>query len=187
MNALTKMNRGTIEELKRLVVGRRVGFTASAFDLPHAGHCYMLEESKRHLESKCKRYEKPFLLVLLQSDPSVDRPSKNKPIQSLEERYVQISANRHVDYVMIYNTEHDLLGLLKRLVGVAEVRFIGADWKDAEYTGKGLPFEIFWNDRSHGYSTSGLRARVWEAEDSRRAAPDISKISSSAGRARLSA
>lgn|GEM_PF-453862 len=156
------------EELRELTKGTKVGITASSFDLFHPGHMLMLKESTEHLQSLCGPKERPFLVVLLQSDPTLDRHDKNKPVQSLEERYIQIAGNRYVDYVALYDTEADLLELLTALQGIVHVRFIGTDWKDKEYTGKGLAFDIFWNNRSHGYSTTALRERVWKAEMQKR-------------------
>ncbi|MBX4215513.1 glycerol-3-phosphate cytidylyltransferase [Candidatus Parcubacteria bacterium] len=162
-----------LRELLELAKGRKVGVTASSFDLLHAGHSLMLKESWDHLVERCAKGEEPFLLVLLQSDPTLDRKDKNRPVQSLEERFIQISANRHVSYVMLYDTEADLFAILQALEGIVEVRFIGDDWKDKAYTGKGLSFEIFWNNRSHGYSTTALRERVWRAEEEKRRPPYV--------------
>ena len=102
------------------------------------------------------------LVVGLQIDPSVDRPDKNKPVQSVEERMVQLSACRHIDTVLCYNDEKDLIRLLKEVN--PDVRFIGVDWKDKEYTGKDLPIKVIFNTRDHGYSSSSLRKRIVEAE-----------------------
>src|ERR1700733_4963935 len=97
----------------------RVGFTCSAFDLCHAGHISMLQDAKRQCD---------YLIVGLQNDPSLDRPTKNKPIQSIVERYLQVSGVRYVDEVIPYNTEKDLEDLLQILP--IDVRILGEEYKD---------------------------------------------------------
>jgi len=129
------------------------GFTCGAFDLLHAGHAEMLEECKKVCD---------YLIVGLQSDPSIDRKTKNKPVQTLKERYRMLKSIKYVDEIVLYDTESDLVELLKKLP--IDVRIIGADWKGKEYTGKGLPIEIYFNTRNHSLSTSELRKRVYEAE-----------------------
>ena len=81
-----------------------VGFTCGAFDLCHAGHFLMFKECK----SLCD-----FLIVGLHSDPSIDRPSKNKPIQTIEERLIILNGIKYIDKVITYNTEKELLDTLK--------------------------------------------------------------------------
>jgi glycerol-3-phosphate cytidylyltransferase len=134
-----------------------VGFTCGAFDLLHAGHALMLQECKQHCD---------YLIVGLQTDPSIDRASKNSPVMSLEERKIMISSIKYVDEVIVYQTERELFTLLSQLNYEHKnfVRIIGADWKGKEYTGHELPIEVIFNSRSHSYSTSELRKRVWEAE-----------------------
>ena len=113
------------------------GFTCGAFDLLHAGHILMLQEAK----SVCD-----YLIVGLQTDPSLDRESKNSPVQSLEERRIQIEAVKYVDEVIIYETEKDLLALLKRLK--PDIRIIGADHEGKPFTGHELDIELFFNSRN---------------------------------------
>lgn len=132
------------------------GFTCGSFDLLHTGHALMLEEAKGH----CDR-----LIVGLQSDPTLDRPEKNKPIQTLEERLTMLNSIRWVDDIIIYNTEAELVRLLNTLR--PDVRIIGADWKGKQYTGFDLPIRVIFNTRDHGYSTSSLRSRVYRAEKDR--------------------
>lgn len=135
-----------------------IGFTCGSFDLLHAGHVLMLQEAR----AQCDR-----LVVGLQSDPTLDRPGKNKPVQTLEERQIILGAVRYVDEVVVYDTESDLHALLATLHqehGADLVRFIGADWKGRCYTGHDLPMRVVFNSRDHGYSTSELRARVATAE-----------------------
>lgn len=134
-----------------------VGFTCGAFDLFHAGHVLMLEEAKQHCD---------YLIVGLQSDPSIDRASKNKPVQSIVERQVQVKGCRHVDEVVIYDTEKDLVDLFKTLP--IDVRIIGSDYKDKEFTAKDYcidnNIQIVYNKRTHSFSTTDLRQRVFQAE-----------------------
>ena len=109
-----------------------IGFTCGSFDLLHAGHVLMLEECK----SVCD-----YLVVGLQTDPSLDRPRKNSPVQSLEERRIQLSAIRYVDEVLVYETEKDLV---KMLIEVQpDLRILGADWEGKDYTGCALPIECY--------------------------------------------
>ena len=125
------------------------GFTCGAFDLLHPGHILMLKEIKDQCD---------FLIVGLHSDPSSDRPEKNKPIETIEERLIRLEACKYVDEIVIYNTEDDLYKLLKELK--PDIRFIGADWKDKHFTGDDLPIKVVFNTRDHGYSSSSLRKRI---------------------------
>lgn len=129
------------------------GFTCGAFDLLHAGHILMLQEAK----SVCD-----YLIVGLQTDPSLDRESKNRPVQSLEERRIQIEAVKYVDEVIIYESEKDLLVLLKRIK--PDIRIIGADHKGKPFTGHELDIDLFFNSRNHSWSSSDLRRRIVEHE-----------------------
>jgi glycerol-3-phosphate cytidylyltransferase len=133
------------------------GFTCGAFDLLHAGHALMLEECRKYCD---------YLIVGLQVDPSIDRSDKNKPVQSLDERLVMIKAIRWVDEVIQYTTEQDLYDLLKELYQTnrVDLRIVGADWAGKKFTGHELPLDVIFNSRDHGYSTSELRRRVYEAE-----------------------
>ena len=128
----------------------RVGIVASCFDLFHAGHILMLIEAK----DNCDR-----LIVALQSDPTLDRPEKNKPAQNLFERYVQLNACKYVDQIIPYDTESDLLNLLTGCDW--DVRFLGDDYYGrTDYTGYGLDIPIRFLSRKHDYSSSGLRDRI---------------------------
>jgi len=134
----------------------KVGFTCSTFDLLHAGHILMLEEAK----STCD-----YLFCGLQTDPTIDRPdTKNKPVQSIVERYVQLKAVKYVDEVLIYSTEQDLIDLLQILP--IDVRILGEEYKDKQFTGhdvclnQGIAF--YFNSRSHRFSSTELRKRVLE-------------------------
>ena len=129
------------------------GFTCGAFDLLHAGHSLMLKECKDYCD---------YLIVGLQRDPNIDRPEKNKPVQSYEEREIMLSSIKYVDEIVFYDTEDDLETLLKEID--IDVRIIGADWQDKKYTGWKLDIPVVFNSRDHGYSTSDLRERVYKAE-----------------------
>ena len=130
-----------------------VGFTASTFDLLHAGHVSMLREAKEQCD---------YLICGLQVDPSIDRPEKNAPIQTLVERYTQLSGVKYVDEIITYQTEDDLLDILN-MVNI-DVRIIGAEYKDMTFTGRATcaqrGIEIYFNKRDHRFSTSDLRIRV---------------------------
>jgi glycerol-3-phosphate cytidylyltransferase len=134
-------------------MNKKVGFTASAFDLLHAGHVAMLEEAKEQCD---------WLIVGLQTDPTIDRPEKNKPIQSITERYIQLRACKFVDEIYVYATEADLMDLLAILP--IDVRIIGSDYIDKDFTGKQFcwanDIQIYYNRRSHKLSTSELRSRL---------------------------
>lgn len=140
------------------MIGKPVGFTCSTFDLLHAGHILMLAESKQVCD---------YLIVGVQSDPTIDRPgTKNKPVQSIVERYVQLSAVKFVDEIIVYNTEKDLEDMLMFLP--ITVRIIGEEYKDKDFTGKQICDErgikIWYNSRSHRFSSSELRKRTYELE-----------------------
>lgn len=125
-----------------------IGFTCSTFDLFHAGHVAMLEEAKKQCD---------HLIVGIQSDPSNDRPEKNKPIQSLLERQIQVRGCKFVDETIIYHNEKELLVLLQTLP--IDVRILGIEYKDKEYTGKGI-IPVYYNRRNHHFSSSQLRSRL---------------------------
>lgn len=135
-----------------------VGFTCGSFDLLHPGHALMLEEAKSHCDK---------LVVGVQVDPTIDRPQKNKPIMSLDERLIMVRSMRWVDAVHTYETEAGLLTLLD--IVKPDVRIVGADWKGKQFTGWQLPIRVIFNTRGHAYSSSALRDRVFEAEMRRRA------------------
>ena len=143
--------------LGRDVRSMKKGFTCGAFDLLHAGHVLMLEEAK----SQCDH-----LIVGVQSDPSRDRLNKNKPIQSYDERVIMTKAIRYVDEVVLYDTEEDLVNLLKMIQ--PDIRIVGADWEGKQFTGYELPIKVYFNSRDHGWSTSDLRDRVYKSELSKR-------------------
>ena len=126
------------------------GITFGAFDLFHAGHILMLEEAK----SVCD-----YLIVCIQSDPSLDRQEKNSPVQSIVEREIQVSACKYVDEVMIYDAESDLLDILEETQW--DVRILGEEYKDKYFTGREETVDrCYFNKRPHDFSSSELRERV---------------------------
>lgn len=132
----------------------KIGFTCSTFDLFHAGHVMMLEEAKKQCE---------FLIVGLQTDPTIDRPNtKNKPVQGVFERWAQLKACKFVDQIVPYSTEKELRDIL--LSFPINIRVLGEEYKDKEFTGHDIPMEFYFNKRRHSFSTSELRQRVIDAE-----------------------
>lgn len=138
--------------------GKKIGITFSSWDLFHAGHVAMLAEARNHCD---------YLIAGLQTDPTIDRPdTKNKPVQSIVERQIQLAACRYVDEVVVYQTEQDLIDLL--LILPIDVRILGVEYEDKEYTGKQEGYQrgidpVF-NERDHSFSSSSLRKRVAQAE-----------------------
>ena len=131
-----------------------IGFTCSTFDLFHAGHVAMLAEAKRVCD---------YLIVGLQVDPSIDRPEKNKPIQNLIERQLQVRACEYVDEIIVYTTEDELFDLLCMIH--IDVRILGEEYRDKKFTGHHLKnMNYYFNKRDHGYSSSELRKRIMKAE-----------------------
>ena len=138
--------------------GKKIGITFSTFDMLHAGHIAMLSEAKNHCD---------YLICGLQTDPTIDRPeTKNKPIQSIVERQIQLSACRYVDEVVVYQTEQDLRDLL--LILPVDVRILGVEYADKNFSGReeciDRSIEIVYNGRAHSFSSSSLRKRVVAAE-----------------------
>ncbi len=138
----------------------KVGITFSTFDLFHAGHVKMLEEAKRQCD---------YLIVGLQLDPSINRPEKNAPSQSIIERYIQLKGSKHIDEIVPYVTEQDLEDILKSFK--IDLRIIGEEYKEKNFTGKDYcrekEIEIYYNSRDHRFSSSGLRKHVKKAETSK--------------------
>tara|TARA_B100001287_G_C22443145_1_gene416917 strand:- start:164 stop:583 length:420 start_codon:yes stop_codon:yes gene_type:complete len=136
----------------------KIGITFSTFDLLHAGHVKMLEEAKRQCD---------YLIVGLQLDPSLNRPDKNSPSQTIIERYIQLKACKHVDEVVPYVSEQDLEDILRSFK--LDIRIIGEEYKNNPFTGKDYckskGIEIYYNKRDHRFSSSGLRKQVKIAEE----------------------
>lgn len=135
----------------------KVGITCSCFDLFHAGHVKMLQEAK----SQCD-----YLIVALQTDPTIDRPNKNKPIQSLVERYIQVSGCKHVDEIVPYQTEKELEEIFRSFK--LDVRIIGDDYRGMEFTAKDIcasrGIDIYYNKRDHNFSSTELKLRINDAK-----------------------
>ncbi len=136
---------------------KTIGITCSTFDLLHAGHILMLEECKKYCD---------YLICALQVDPTTDRPSKNKPIQSLVERYIQLESVKYVDKIIPYNTEEELKTIFSSLD--LDVRIIGKEYKDQDFTAKDIcqkrGIKFFYNKREHNFSTTNLRNLVYQQE-----------------------
>ena len=139
----------------------KVGITFSTFDLFHAGHVKMLEEAK----SRCD-----YLIVGLQLDPSIDRPKKNKPTQSIIERYVQLRGCKYIDEIIPYVSESDLIDVLSSFK--IDLRIIGEEYIDKVFTGKDYcvnnGIEIYYNKREHRFSSSALRKQVVKSENKKK-------------------
>jgi len=131
----------------------KIGFTCSTFDLFHAGHIMMLKEARTQCD---------YLIVGMQTDPTIDRDWKNKPVQSVFERFTQLQACKYVDEVIPYATEKELIDILCSYP--INVRIIGEEYKDQQFTGYELPMAVYFNTRRHSFSTTELRNRVVEAK-----------------------
>jgi glycerol-3-phosphate cytidylyltransferase len=132
----------------------RVGFTCSTFDLFHAGHVMMLKEAKTQCD---------HLIVGLQMDPTIDRPTtKNKPLQTVLERFIQVQACKYVDEIIPYATEKELMDILTSYP--IDVRIVGEEYRDKQFTGYQLPMSVYFNSRQHSFSTTELRQRLFEIE-----------------------
>lgn len=136
---------------------RVVGFTCSTFDLLHAGHIAMLREAKDQCD---------YLICGLQVDPSIDRKEKNRPVQSLVERWFQLQGVKYVDEIIPYQTENDLEDMLQMLN--INIKIMGNEYKDKDFTGKDIcrkrGIDLYFNSRDHRFSTSDLRSRVYGIE-----------------------
>lgn len=135
----------------------KIGITFSAFDLLHAGHIKMLEEAKRQCD---------YLVVGLQVDPTLDRPEKNQPTQTVVERYIQLKGCKFVDEIVPYSTEQDLEDILRSFK--IDVRIVGDEYIDLDFTGRryceAKEIQLYFNTRDHRFSSSGLRRVVHEKE-----------------------
>jgi glycerol-3-phosphate cytidylyltransferase len=148
----------------------KIGFNCSCFDLFHAGHVAMLKMEKDLCD---------YLKVALQVDPTVDRPGlKNKPIQSMYERYIQLQACKYVDEILVYDTEADLLNLIK--TQDMDIRFLSEEYLNRDFTGKQYcmdnGIEIHYHKRQHSFSTSELRNRIYEIEIAKRQEKNVVDI-----------
>jgi glycerol-3-phosphate cytidylyltransferase len=138
-----------------------VGITCSTFDLLHTGHIIMLEECKKYCD---------YLICAIQNDPTIDRPEKNKPVQSIVARYIQLDAVKYVDKIIPYNTEKELIEIFSSID--LDVRIIGEDYKGENFTAKDIcqkrDIKIIYNKRDHDYSTSNLRNKIYNIEYKKR-------------------
>ena len=124
----------------------RVGFTCSTFDLFHAGHVMMLKEAKTQCD---------HLIVGLQMDPTIDRPTtKNKPLQTVLERFIQVQACKYVDEIIPYATEKELMDILTSYP--IDVRIVGEEYRDKQFTGYQLPMSVYFNSRQHSFFTTTI-------------------------------
>ena len=130
----------------------KVGFTCGAFDLVHSGHIIMFEEAKEHCD---------YLIVGLQTDPTISRNWKQKPIQTVYERYVQLKAVKYIDEIIPYDTEESLMDLL--LATKIDIRFVGTEYEDQEFTGKDIVSNIHYTRRQHPFSSTRLRNKINES------------------------
>ena len=128
-----------------------IGFTCGAMDLLHAGHVLMLKECREQCD---------FLIVGLEVDPSLDRPDKKKPVETVAERMTRLEGCKYVDKIVTYTDEVDLYNLLKKLN--PDVRFMGADWEGKPNYSRDLlrDMKVIYNSRDHNYSSSDLRRRI---------------------------
>lgn len=136
---------------------RNIGFTCSSFDLLHPGHIMMLKEAKDQCD---------YLICGLQVDPTLDRQNKNKPVQTLVERYIQLAAVKYVDEVIPYATEADLEAILKSYP--ITVRILGEEYRNTDFTGRDIcksrDISLHFNKRDHDFSSSSLRTRVYNTQ-----------------------
>jgi len=123
-----------------------IGFTAGNFDLLHPGYIYTFEEAKRH----CDKF-----IVFLQRDPSEHRKSKYKPVIPIYERYKTLMSIRYIDDVYIYQTEEDILKLIKFFK--PDVRILGEDYIGKSFTGDDLDIKVIYTTRSHDWSTTKIK------------------------------
>ena len=130
----------------------KIGFTCSTFDLFHAGHVMMLREAKEQCD---------YLIVGLQTDPTIDRVEKNKPVQGVFERFIQLQACKFIDEVVVYATEKELRDIL--LSYPISVRILGEEYAGKQFTGHDIDMEYYFNKRKHSFSTTELRQRVIDA------------------------
>ena len=135
----------------------KTGFIASTFDIMHPGYVLMLKECK----DNCN-----YLVAALHNDPKWERPDKNSPIMSLHERFLVLKSIRYVDEIAPYKNEEELLNLL--YFYRPDIRFLGSDYNTPDMkkkiTGRLLCKEIHYISRFHNYSSSGVRTKIYEAE-----------------------
>lgn len=131
---------------------KKIGLVAGNFDVIHPGYVKLFEDAK---SNACD-----YLVVALQGDPTIERPYKCKPVQTIDERKYILESIRYVDEVIHYNTEKELLEIVKKFK--YDVRVIGSDYKDVDFTGKSYESEVYYHDRGHEYSLTDLKKRITE-------------------------
>lgn len=143
-----------LDFIKKVKENKIVGFTASSFDLLHTGHILMLSEIKQQCD---------FLIVALQDNPNLERDSKNKPIETIFERWIKLNSCKYIDYIIPYSNENDLLNILNILK--PHKRFLGIEYKNTQFTGYDIKeIEIIFNSREHNYSSTSIRNRISNIE-----------------------
>ena len=130
-------------------IDKKIGFLAGSFDLIHPGYILMFEDAKKYCD---------HLIVALQTDPTIDRPAKNKPVQTIEERKIILSSIKYIDEILIYETEKDLYNLLKNIK--IDVRILGSDYEDKVYNGYDLDIPVHFHKRNHNWSTTNLKNKI---------------------------
>ena len=152
---MTEIIINELSQFRELNKNNIIGVTFSCWDLLHAGHISMLREAKENCD---------YLICGLQIDPSVDRPTKNSPIQTIVERQVQLSAVKYVDEIIVYRTEQDLEDILEMYH--IDMRILGDEYRDKDFTGKDIckkrGIQLYFNKRDHRFSSSELRRQVIE-------------------------
>lgn len=133
-----------------MTTNKKVGLVAGNFDVIHPGYVKLFEDAKKNACS--------YLVIALQGDPTIERPTKCKPVQSVEERKYILESIKYVDEVIHYNTEKELLDIVKKFD--YDVRVIGSDYEGRDFTGKSLEKEIYYHSRSHEYSLSDLKKKI---------------------------
>lgn len=139
----------TSPEDPRKILKKTKGIIAGSFDLIHPGYVRMFRDSKESCDC---------LIVALQGDPTIDRPSKCRPVQSLEDRLEILQSIRYIDEILVYNTELELKKLLSETDH--DFRILGTDYKDKDYTGRDLKKPVLWIQRDHSYSTTSLKDAI---------------------------
>ena len=132
---------------------KKVGIICGCFDLLHAGYIRMFKDAK---DNACN-----FLLIALQTDPTIDRPEKNKVVQSIQDRIEILEAIKYVDEVVVYESESDLYELLKHIE--YDVRILGTDYRNKDYTGKDIDPSVYFHVRDHDISTTQVKNKIYES------------------------
>ena len=136
-----------VEEWKKTVPPKK-GIIAGAFDVIHPGYIRMFKDAKEHCN---------HLTVALHEDPSMARPHKLKPVQTVEERKEILYAIKYVDDVVVYQAEETFLSYLSDY----DIRFLGTDYIDGSYSGKDILIDIVWLNREHSYSSTKLKTDIY--------------------------